>query len=115
MVKVCQNLCFIYLFARDKFFLNDRLYLDLKGILHGKKIRAESGKVNTDRQRYHARIPPELLVVIDARIEVMKSFYLLPSLMHRLESLMLSSQLREEITGRSTDLRISSSLVSGSV
>ncbi|XP_071696759.1 endoribonuclease Dicer homolog 3 [Rutidosis leptorrhynchoides] len=82
-----------------------------EGILHGKKIRAESCKVNTDRQRYYARIPPELLVVIDARFEVVKSFYLLPSLMHRLESLMLSSQLREEITGQATNLCISSSLI----
>nr|XP_043620815.1 endoribonuclease Dicer homolog 3a [Erigeron canadensis] len=82
-----------------------------EGILHGKKIRAESCKVNTNRQRYYARIPPELLVIIDARLAVTKSFYLLPSLMHRLESLMLASQLREEISGHSTDLHISSSLI----
>lgn len=81
------------------------------GILHGKKIKAESCKVNTDRQRYYARIPPELLVVIDARIDVMKSLYLLPSLMHRMESLMSASQLRAEISGHSTDLHISSSMV----
>lgn len=82
-----------------------------EGILHGKKIRAESCKVNTDRLRNHVRIPPELLVIINARLDVVKSFYLLPSLMHRLESLMLASQLREEIAGHSTDLRIPSSLI----
>ncbi|KAJ9548492.1 hypothetical protein OSB04_021035 [Centaurea solstitialis] len=69
-----------------------------EGILHGKKIKAESCKVNTDRMRFHVRIPPELLVIIDVRFDAVKSFYLLPSLMHRLESLMLASQLRQEIT-----------------
>ncbi|KAK9079342.1 hypothetical protein SSX86_001013 [Deinandra increscens subsp. villosa] len=82
-----------------------------EGILHGKKIKAESCKVNTDRQRYYARLPPELLVILDTRIDVMKSIFLLPSLMHRLESLMLASQLREEITGHMTDIYISSSLI----
>ncbi|GJW78864.1 endoribonuclease Dicer homolog 3a isoform X1 [Tanacetum coccineum] len=81
------------------------------GILHGKKIKADSSKVNTDRERYYARIPPELLVVIDARIDVVKSIYLLPSLMHRMESLMLASQLRAEINGHSTDFHISSLMV----
>nr|GEX89613.1 endoribonuclease Dicer homolog 3a isoform X1 [Tanacetum cinerariifolium]GEX93376.1 endoribonuclease Dicer homolog 3a isoform X1 [Tanacetum cinerariifolium] len=73
-----------------------------EGVLHG--------NVETDRQRY-ARIPPELLVVIDARIEAVKSIYLLPSLMHRIESLMLASQLCEEIEGQSTDLHISKCLI----
>ncbi|PWA66724.1 Argonaute/Dicer protein, PAZ [Artemisia annua] len=94
----------------------DDLVLEREGVLHG--------NVETDRQRY-ARIPPELLVVIDARIEstfgsfepasnhheVVKSFYLLPSLMHRLESLMLASQLRQDIEGQSTDLHISNCLI----
>ncbi|KAI3687844.1 hypothetical protein L1987_81547 [Smallanthus sonchifolius] len=82
-----------------------------EGILHGKKIKAESGKVNTDRQRFYARLPPELLFIIDARVDVVKSIFLMPSLMHRLESLMLASQLREEITGHMTDIHISSSLI----
>ncbi|KAJ0848787.1 putative ribonuclease III [Helianthus annuus] len=82
-----------------------------EGILHGKKIKAESCKVNTDRQRYNARLPPELLVTIDARLDVVKSLYLLPSLMHRLEALMLASQLREEITGHMTNIHVSSSLI----
>ncbi|KAI3514031.1 hypothetical protein L1887_12347 [Cichorium endivia] len=82
-----------------------------EGILHGKKIKGESCKVNTERQRYNARIPPELLVVIDAKIDIVKPFYLLPSLMHRLESLMLATQLRKLITGQSIDLHIPSSLI----
>uniref|UniRef100_A0A1D1ZF59 Endoribonuclease Dicer 3a n=1 Tax=Anthurium amnicola TaxID=1678845 RepID=A0A1D1ZF59_9ARAE len=44
-----------------------------------------------------AHMPPELLVHVDVSVEVLRSFYLLPSLMYRLESLMLASQLREEI------------------
>ncbi|CAL9200726.1 unnamed protein product [Musa hybrid cultivar] len=43
-------------------------------------------------------MPPELLVDIDVPYEVLKSFYLLPSLMYRVESLMLACQLRKEIS-----------------
>lgn len=56
----------------------------------------------------HVHMPPELLVTMDVPRSVIKSMYLLPSLMHRLESLMLASQLREEIN---CDAQISSSLV----
>ncbi|CAL9771823.1 unnamed protein product, partial [Musa acuminata subsp. burmannicoides] len=45
----------------------------------------------------HVHMPPELLVDIDVPYEVLKSFYLLPSLMYRVESLMLACQLRKEI------------------
>ncbi|KAK2965570.1 hypothetical protein RJ640_018736 [Escallonia rubra] len=62
-------------------------------------------------QQAHVHMPPELLVSIDVRIDVLKSVYLLPSLMNRLESLMLASQLREEITRHSGNLNISSSLI----
>ncbi|XP_076918654.1 endoribonuclease Dicer homolog 3-like [Bidens hawaiensis] len=71
-----------------------------EGILHGKKIKAGSCKVNTNRQMCYAHLPPELLVIIDARVDIVKSLYLLPSLMHRLESFMLASQLREEINSQ---------------
>lgn len=57
-------------------------------------------------------MPPEILVSIDVRVDVLKSFYLLPSLMYRLESLMLASQIREEIKGQYSNFFISSSLVS---
>ncbi|CAL9102191.1 unnamed protein product [Musa textilis] len=46
----------------------------------------------------HVHMPPELLVDIDVPYEVLKSFYLLPSLMYRVESLMLACQLRKEIS-----------------
>ena len=63
----------------------------------------------------HVHMPPELLVSVDVPIGVVKSFYLLPSLMHRLESLMLASQLREDISCLDSNFRISSSLVCISV
>lgn len=56
-------------------------------------------------------MPPELLVGTDLRIDVFKSVYLLPSLMHRLESLMLASQLREEISQHIGNFNIASSMV----
>ncbi|TYJ02321.1 hypothetical protein E1A91_A13G219900v1 [Gossypium mustelinum] len=56
-------------------------------------------------------MPPELLLVLDVPIYVLKAFYLLPSLMHRLESLMLASQLREEIDFHSSNFDIPSSLI----
>ncbi|XP_062205319.1 LOW QUALITY PROTEIN: endoribonuclease Dicer homolog 3b-like [Phragmites australis] len=49
------------------------------------------------KKQIHARVPPELLIHIDVTTDVLKSFYLLPSVMHRLQSLMLASQLRRDI------------------
>lgn len=59
----------------------------------------------------YAQMPPELLVSIGVQRYVLKSFYLMPSLIHRLESLMLASQLREDIDCHSSSFQISSSLV----
>ncbi|MBA0728554.1 hypothetical protein Golax_001444, partial [Gossypium laxum] len=56
-------------------------------------------------------MPPKLLLVLDVPVYVLKAFYLLPSLMHRLESLMLASQLREEIDFRSSNFDIPSSMI----
>ncbi|KAM5566198.1 endoribonuclease Dicer [Rosa sericea] len=70
---------------------------------------SESGLVN-GKERMYAHMPPELLVCTGLRRDVLKSFYLLPSLIHRLESLMLASQLREEIDSHCS-LQISSSLI----
>lgn len=54
-------------------------------------------KAIMEKEQIHARLPPELLVHIDLSTNILKSFYLLPSVMHRLETLMLASQLRKEI------------------
>ncbi|KAL2544711.1 Endoribonuclease Dicer-like protein 3 [Forsythia ovata] len=68
-------------------------------------------KWTTGVEQHHAHMPPELLVGTDIRTDILKSFYLLPSIMHRLESLMLASQLRKEIAGPAGNLHISSSLI----
>lgn len=67
-------------------------------------------KMLNEKAQTHVHMPPELLVSIEVPITVLKSSYLLPSLIHRLESLMLASQLREEIAF-TTGSQISSSLV----
>ncbi|KAJ3678564.1 hypothetical protein LUZ60_002367 [Juncus effusus] len=51
----------------------------------------------TKKPEAHAHMPPELLVRIDVSTDIYKSFYLIPSVMHRIESLMLASQLRENV------------------
>ncbi|GLT85624.1 hypothetical protein SLE2022_038100 [Rubroshorea leprosula] len=63
------------------------------------------------KARFRAYMPPELLLRIDVPISVLKSMYLLPSLMHRIETLMSASQLREEINCGSNKFNISSSLI----
>ncbi|XP_068323627.1 endoribonuclease Dicer homolog 3a-like [Pyrus communis] len=63
------------------------------------------------KEQAHVRMPPEILVSIDFQVDVLRSCYLLPSVMYRLESLMLASQLREEINGQTNNFKISSSLI----
>jgi hypothetical protein len=65
----------------------------------------------TKKTEAHAHIPPELLIHIDIPVDVLKSLYLLPSMMYRIESLMLASQLRNEVGYNPTDCCIPSSLV----
>ncbi|GAB4854001.1 helicase [Ancistrocladus abbreviatus] len=72
---------------------------------------AGGSKVVSGKPHSHVHMPPELLVCIDMPISVLKASYLLPSLMHRLESLMLASQLREEIAFNSSNVHIPSSLI----
>ncbi|XP_050220026.1 endoribonuclease Dicer homolog 3 isoform X2 [Mercurialis annua] len=64
-----------------------------------------------EKERQYARMPPELLVSIDLSHQTLKSFYLLPSVMYRLESLMLASQLRQEIDCQVPSFHIPSSLL----
>ncbi|KAL6211625.1 hypothetical protein ACLB2K_016848 [Fragaria x ananassa] len=75
-------------------------------------FNGEVGLVNGKEHSMYAHMPPELLVYSGVRRDVLKSFYLLPSLIHRLESLILASQLREEISsGHPSSLQLSSSLI----
>ncbi|XVE70817.1 hypothetical protein DITRI_Ditri10aG0101000 [Diplodiscus trichospermus] len=71
---------------------------------------SQAGLVN-EKPRNNIHMPPELLLVLDVPVGVLKAFYLLPSLMHRLESLMLASQLREEINFHSSNFNIPSTLI----
>ncbi|CAN1351384.1 Endoribonuclease Dicer homolog 3a [Linum perenne] len=64
-----------------------------------------------EKKRYYAHIPPEVLIIINIPSSVLKSMYLLPSMMHRLESLMLASQLRQEIDFTAPNFHISCSLI----
>ncbi|XP_057810425.1 endoribonuclease Dicer homolog 3a-like [Salvia miltiorrhiza] len=70
------------------------------------------GKVTVEKKpQQRAQIPPELVVGTDITTYILKSFYLLPSVMQRLETLMLASQLREEISLHAGHSSISSSLI----
>ncbi|KAF8111211.1 hypothetical protein N665_0076s0199 [Sinapis alba] len=75
------------------------------------KKEPKVGNVRKTKPNIHAHLPPELLVRIDVQRSVLKSIYLLPSVMHRLESLMLASQLREEIDCSIDNFSISSTSV----
>ncbi|KAI3913389.1 hypothetical protein MKW98_003868 [Papaver atlanticum] len=76
-----------------------------------KKKKKSSSNRMVEKPLFTIHMPPELLVKVGVSISVLKSFYLLPSLMHRLESLMLANQLREEISCPSDSPHISSALV----
>ncbi|GAA0149590.1 hypothetical protein LIER_08728 [Lithospermum erythrorhizon] len=69
------------------------------------------GNDNQVKPLAYIHMPPELLVGLDIKLEVVKSCYLIPSVMHRLESLMLASQLRKVILCDGIHLPISSSLI----
>ncbi|KAL0678091.1 hypothetical protein Bca4012_006072 [Brassica carinata] len=75
------------------------------------KKEPKGGIVRKTKPNIHAHLPPELLVRIDVPRSVIKSIYLLPSVMHRLESLTLASQLREEIGCSIDNFSISSTSV----
>ncbi|XP_023638559.1 endoribonuclease Dicer homolog 3 isoform X3 [Capsella rubella] len=77
----------------------------------GVKTEPKSGNVRKKKPNIHAHLPPELLLRIDVPRAVVKSIYLLPSVMYRLESLMLASQLREEIDCSINNFSISSTSI----
>ncbi|KAI3877798.1 hypothetical protein MKW92_013413 [Papaver armeniacum] len=82
-----------------------------EGAPTSKKKKKSSSNRMVEKPLFTIHMPPELLVKVGVSISVLKSFYLLPSLMHRLESLMLANQLREEISCPSGSTLISSTLV----
>ncbi|KAF3337365.1 endoribonuclease Dicer 3a-like protein [Carex littledalei] len=80
-------------------------------LLYAHAIEAGIYISTTKKPEFHAHMPPELLIHIDVPVDVLKSFYLLPSMMYRIESLMLASQLRKEVGYNPTDCCIPSSLI----
>ncbi|XP_020256312.1 endoribonuclease Dicer homolog 3b-like isoform X2 [Asparagus officinalis] len=58
-------------------------------------VKCEDGSMMVERA--HVHIPPELLADLSLSPNVLRSFYLLPSVMHRLSSMMLACQLCEYI------------------
>ncbi|KAJ1286734.1 hypothetical protein BS78_03G374900 [Paspalum vaginatum] len=64
---------------------------------------------NKNRANSLVHMPPELLIPLNLPVDILRVFYLFPSLMYRIESLMLASQLRNEIAY--TDSDISSFLI----
>ncbi|KAH9625475.1 hypothetical protein KSS87_008138 [Heliosperma pusillum] len=77
------------------------------GALRRKKLL---NGTNQKPQNY-AHLPPELLVSIDIPVSVLRGLYLIPSVMHRLECLILACQLREEIALDSEKFKIPSLLL----
>ncbi|XP_020097206.1 endoribonuclease Dicer homolog 3a-like [Ananas comosus] len=73
--------------------------------------KTHNGSIPVRKPQNHVHMPPELLVHINIPLDVLKSFYLLPSLMHRMESLMLASQLRREVAFNPSNSCIPSSLI----
>jgi endoribonuclease Dicer len=59
---------------------------------------------NKNRANSLVHMPPELLIPLDLPADVLRVFYLFPSLMYRIESLMLASQLRSEIAYTGSDI-----------
>ncbi|XP_047049658.1 endoribonuclease Dicer homolog 3a-like [Lolium rigidum] len=71
------------------------------------KTNGDTSHVNTGDSCVH--MPPELLIPLHLSEDILRAFYLFPSLMHRIETLMLASQLRSEISY--DDSNISSFLI----
>ncbi|XP_027190700.1 endoribonuclease Dicer homolog 3a isoform X2 [Cicer arietinum] len=86
------------------------LFLNLHDEADGGDKSSQIGPV-IPKAPVHVHMPPELLFILDVKRDVLKSMYLLPSLMYRIESLMLSSQLRAEINGHANNFKIPSSLI----
>lgn len=113
--KMIADMTFSITFCLDRIYVNPACTITLIMIfsLSWADARDKSSKIGPAASKLpvHVHIPPELLYILDVKRDVLKSLYLLPSLMYRIESLMLSSQLREEIDGQTSKFNIRSSLV----
>ncbi|KAJ7958428.1 Endoribonuclease dicer-like protein [Quillaja saponaria] len=77
---------------------------------HNLLVNFNEGQV-VKKPQMHVHIPPELLLTFDVQKDVLKSSYLLPSLMHRMETLILAAQLREDIGRQTSSFCIPISLI----
>ncbi|XP_038975132.1 endoribonuclease Dicer homolog 3b-like isoform X2 [Phoenix dactylifera] len=66
---------------------------------------------SSEKSNILVHIPPELLVHLNVSSDTLRSSYLLPSVMHRLESMMLACQLQQETCCIYSGHSISSSLI----
>ncbi|XP_024315676.1 endoribonuclease Dicer homolog 3a isoform X1 [Brachypodium distachyon] len=66
------------------------------------------GTTDVIKVNNRVHMPPELLIPLNLPEDILRAFYLFPSLMYRMETLMLASQLRSEIA---YDSNISSFLI----
>ncbi|VAH83278.1 unnamed protein product [Triticum turgidum subsp. durum] len=63
---------------------------------NGEKKKGGTSDITKANNRVH--MPPELLIPLNFSDDILRTFYLFPSLMHRIETLMLASQLKSEIS-----------------
>ncbi|VAH67451.1 unnamed protein product [Triticum turgidum subsp. durum] len=63
---------------------------------NGEKKKGGTSDITKANNRVH--MPPELLIPLNFSDDILRTFYLFPSLMHRIEALMLASQLKSEIS-----------------
>ncbi|KAM3353503.1 hypothetical protein ACQJBY_024588 [Aegilops geniculata] len=63
---------------------------------NGEKKKGGTSDITKANNRVH--MPPELLIPLHFSDDILRTFYLFPSLMHRIETLMLASQLKSEIS-----------------
>ncbi|XBI21034.1 hypothetical protein VPH35_062214 [Triticum aestivum] len=63
---------------------------------NGEKKKGDTSDITKANNRVH--MPPELLIPLNFSDDILRTFYLFPSLMHRIETLMLASQLKSEIS-----------------
>jgi hypothetical protein len=81
----------------DHFYITTNLHISTNGnknFVHD--VLGKACDVKSDRPNC-IEMPPELCLNLGVPSSVIRSLYLVPSVMHRMASLMLATQLRQEI------------------
>lgn len=87
------------------------LLIDNESSASRRKMLSNGKEMAAEKPQNHVHMPPELLVRVDIPLSVLRAFYLIPSLMQRLESMMLACQLREDIRFNLSGFGIPCSLI----